>query len=80
VDSDPVSRLLMHGGEHGGPPPASYWAAKEQVIYGRVFQNIQYVRLAVAAFIANYNQRSLVVIGVPRPGQARREYFQAIAA
>ena len=54
---------------------------KEQVIYGRVFQNIQDVRLAVAAFIANYNQQWLVgKLGFRSPAQARREYFQAIAA
>ena len=54
---------------------------KEQVIYGGVFQNIQDVRLAVAAFIANSNQQWLVgKLGYRSPAQARREYFQAIAA
>ncbi len=68
--------------------PETNWVAerfnrtlKEQVIYGRVFQNIQDVRLAVAAFIANYNQHWLVgKLGYRSPAQARREYFQAIAA
>jgi putative transposase len=54
---------------------------KEQVIYGRVFQNIQDVRLAVADFITKYNQQWLVgKLGYRSPAQARREYFQAIAA
>lgn len=54
---------------------------KEQVIYGRVFQNIQDVRSAVAAFITKYNQQWLVgKLGYRSPAQARREYFQAIAA
>jgi transposase InsO family protein len=54
---------------------------KEQVIYGRVFQNIQDVRSAVAAFINKYNQQWLVgKLGYRSPAQARREYFQAIAA
>ena len=54
---------------------------KEQVIYGRVFQNIQDVRSAVAAVINKYNQQWLVgKLGYRSPAQARREYFQAIAA
>jgi transposase InsO family protein len=49
--------------------------------YGRVFQNIQDVRSAVAAFINKYNQQWLVgKLGYRSPAQARREYFQAIAA
>jgi transposase InsO family protein len=54
---------------------------KEQFVYGRVFQNIQDVRLAVAAFLTNYNQQWLVgKLGYRCPAPARREYFQAIAA
>jgi len=54
---------------------------KEQVIYGRVFQNIQDVRSAVAAFTNKYNQQWLVgKLGYRSPAQARREHFQAIAA
>jgi putative transposase len=54
---------------------------KEQVVSARVFQNIHDVRLAVAALITRYNQQWLVVtMGYRSPAQARREYFQAIAA
>ena len=54
---------------------------KEQAIYGRVFRNIQEVRLAVAEFIKKYNQQWLIgKLGYRSPAQARREYFQAVAA
>ena len=33
---------------------------KEQAVYGRVFQNINDVRLAVADFIKKYNQQWLI--------------------
>ena len=55
---------------------------KEQAIYGRVFQNIEQVRIAVRDFIKKYNEQWLVAkLGYRSPAQARREYFQqAIAA
>lgn len=54
---------------------------KEQAIYGRVFQNINDVRSAVADFITKYNQQWLIgKLGYRSPAQARREHFQAIAA
>ena len=55
---------------------------KEQAIYGRVFQNIEQVRIAVRDFIKKYNEQWLVAkLGYRSPTQARREYFQqAIAA
>ena len=54
---------------------------KEQAIYGRVFQNIQAVRDAVRDFIKKYNEQWLVEkLGYRSPAQARREYFQAVAA
>jgi transposase InsO family protein len=54
---------------------------KEQAIYGRVFRNIEEVRSAVADFIKNYNQQWLIAkLGYRSPAQARREYFEAIAA
>jgi putative transposase len=54
---------------------------KEQAIYGRVFRNIHEVRSAVADFINKYNQQWLIgKLGYRSPDQARREYFQAVAA
>lgn len=54
---------------------------KEQAIYGRVFRNIQEVRSAVADFIEQYNQHWLIAKrGYRSPAQARRDYFQAVAA
>ena len=54
---------------------------KEQAIYGRVFRNIEEVRSAVADFIKKYNQQWLIAkLGYRSPAQARREYFEAIAA
>jgi putative transposase len=54
---------------------------KEQAIYGRVFQNIHEVRSAVADFINRYNQQWLIAkLGYRSPAQARRTYFQAVAA
>ena len=54
---------------------------KEQAIYGRVFRNIEEVRSAVADFIKKYNQQWLIgKLGYRSPAQARREYFQAVAA
>ena len=54
---------------------------KEQAIYGRVFRNIEEVRSAVADFINKYNQQWLIAkLGYRSPAQARREYFQAVAA
>ena len=54
---------------------------KEQAIYGRVFRNIQEVRSAVANFIQQYNQHWLIAKrGYRSPVQARRNYFQAVAA
>jgi transposase InsO family protein len=54
---------------------------KEQAIYGRVFRNIQEFRSAVADFIQQYNQHWLIAKrGYRSPAQARRDYFQAVAA
>lgn len=54
---------------------------KEQVIYGRIFRNIEEVRSAVAEFIKRYNQQWLIgKLGYRSPAQARREYSQEIAA
>jgi len=54
---------------------------KEQAIYGRVFRNINEVYSAVADFIEKYNQQWLIAkLGYRSPAQARRQYFQAVAA
>jgi putative transposase len=54
---------------------------KEQAIYGRVFRNINEVYSAVADFIEKYNQQWLIAkLGYRSPTQARRQYFQAVAA
>lgn len=55
---------------------------REHAIYGRVFQNIEAVRIAVRDFIRKYNEQCLVAKpGYRSPAQARSEYFQqAIAA
>jgi len=54
---------------------------KEQAVHGRIFRNIQEVRSAVADFIQTYNQQWLIgKLGYRSPAQARREYFQAVAA
>ena len=53
---------------------------KEQAVYGRVFQNIEDVRTAVAEFIKRYNQQWLIgKLGYRSPAQARQEYLQAKA-
>ena len=54
---------------------------KEQASYGRLFRNIHEVRSAVADFIEQYNQHWLIAkLGYRSPAQARRDYFQAVAA
>ena len=54
---------------------------KEQAVYGRVFRNIEEVRLAVAEFITKYNQQWLIgKLGYRSPAQTRRECFLTEAA
>ena len=54
---------------------------KEQAIYGTIFQNIEEVRVAVRDFIKKYNEQWLVAkLEYRSPAQARREYFQTVAA
>lgn len=49
---------------------------KEQVIYGRVFQNLQEVRQAVRRFIDTYNREWLVKKnGFLSPWQARAHWL-----
>ena len=48
---------------------------KEQAIYGRVFQNLDDVRAAVAEFVERYNQSwRLEKLGYQTPIEAREEY------
>jgi putative transposase len=49
---------------------------KEQVIYGRVFQNLQEVREAVRRFVDTYNRERLVEKnGFKSPWQARAQWL-----
>jgi len=49
---------------------------KEQVIYGRVFQNLEEVRTAVRRFVNNYNREWLVEKnGFLSPWQARAQWL-----
>jgi transposase InsO family protein len=51
-------------------------AIKEQVIYGRVFQNLQEVRQAVRRFVGTYNCEWLVEKnGFKSPWQARHQWL-----
>lgn len=49
---------------------------KEQVIYGRIFQNVEEVRQAVGKFVELYNEEWLLEKnGFKSPNEARREYL-----
>ena len=48
---------------------------KEQAIHGRIFQNLEAVRAAVADFVERYNQTwRLEKLGYHTPIEAREEY------
>ena len=48
---------------------------KEQAIHGRIFQNLEAVRAAVANFVERYNQTwRLEKLGYHTPIEAREEY------
>ncbi len=48
---------------------------KEQAIYGRIFQNLEEVRAAVAEFVERYNKSwRLEKIGYQTPSEARKEH------
>jgi len=54
---------------------------KEQAIYGRVFRNADDVRLAVADFVARYNNHwRLEKLGYLTPAEARAALIQQLAA
>ena len=53
---------------------------KEQAIHGRVFNNLEEVRDAVRAFVANYNEHwRIEKLGFRSPSQARRDCTQEAA-
>ena len=54
---------------------------KEQAVYGRVFQNVEEVRAAVAAFVETYNTEwRLEKLGFKTPREAREQFDRALAA
>ena len=54
---------------------------KEQAIHGRIFQNLEAVRVAVADFVERYNQTwRLEKLGYHTPIEAREEYVLRQAA
>jgi len=54
---------------------------KEQAVYGRIFNNLEEVRAAVAAFVVNYNEDwRLEKLGFLSPIEYRRTYLQQRAA
>ena len=54
---------------------------KEQAIHGRIFQNLEAVRAAVADFVERYNQTwRLEKLGYHTPIEAREEYELCQAA
>ena len=54
---------------------------KEQAIHGRIFQNLEAVRAAVADFVERYNQTwRLEKLGYQTPIEAREEYVLRQAA
>jgi transposase InsO family protein len=54
---------------------------KEQAIYGRIFRNVEEVRVAVKTFVEQYNAEWLIEkMGFRSPTQARYEYALAEAA
>ena len=60
--------------------PAPY-PNKEQAIYDRIFNSLEEVRAAVAAFVVTYNEdRLLEKLGFLSPIEYRRPYFQKRAA
>ena len=54
---------------------------KEQVIYGRVYENLEEVRQAVSEFVELYNSQWLIEKnGYLSPLDARRAYYEGLAA
>lgn len=54
---------------------------KEQVIYGRTYENLEEVRQAVSEFAELYNSQWLIEKnGCPSPLYARKAYYEGMAA
>jgi putative transposase len=54
---------------------------KEQVVHGRIFQNLEELRAAVAAFVELYNQHwRIEKLGFLTPTEARLHYSRGVAA
>ena len=80
----------MHGQlcEQEGRPVCGYGVVerffrtlKEQVIYGKSFQNIEELTEAVSRFVDRYNtQWRLEKIGYMSPAEARKVYEEKLAA
>ena len=67
--------------ETNGVAERFFRTLKEQVIYGRIFRNIEEVRLAVSAFVKQYNAWWLVEKrGYLSPNQAREKWLADHAA
>lgn len=65
----------------GGVVERFFRTLKEQVIYGRTFENLEEVRQAVAAFMELYNNCWLIEKnGYLSPAEARRAYYESEAA
>ena len=72
--STPASALSRNRKTNG---VAERWnrTLKEQAIHGRIFQNLEAVRAAVADFVERYNQTwRLEKLGYHTPIEAREEY------
>ena len=72
----------LNGVVHQGSGAVERWnrtlkeqAIHEQAIHGRIFQNLEAVRAAVADFVERYNQTwRLEKLGYHTPIEAREEY------
>jgi transposase InsO family protein len=54
---------------------------KEQVVHGRIFQNLEQLRAAVAAFVELYNEHwRIEKLGFLTPTEARLHYARGVAA
>lgn len=65
----------------GGVVERFFRTLKEQVIYGRVYENLEEVRQAVSDFVELYNSQWLIEKnGYLSPADARRAYYEGVAA
>lgn len=76
-----LSYAFVSEPETNGVAERFFRTLKEQAIYGRVFQNLEEVREAVATFVKQYNAFWLVKKrGYLSPGQARQQWMANQAA